>query len=170
MDAIGGNCGNGPEEIVPVIEQMHAAAPAVTLVAKSNAGMPQLIDMRAVYVTDAPTMADWATKMHEAGARIVGACCGSTAEHLAAMGIALGREGRGLRPAPGPSRARPSERVGERRRRDREHEDPFARERLATPTSLPRPAAAFHEVLAERLDRHPSAGLGLRPQVGLPPG
>ena len=90
VDAIGGNCGNGPDEIVPVIEKMHAAAPDVILVAKSNAGMPQLIDMRAVYVTDAPTMAGWATKMREAGARVVGACCGSTAEHLAAMGAALG--------------------------------------------------------------------------------
>ena len=53
VDAIGGNCGNGPDEIVPVIEKMHAAAPDVILVAKSNAGMPQLIDMRAVYLTDA---------------------------------------------------------------------------------------------------------------------
>jgi methionine synthase I (cobalamin-dependent) len=90
VDAIGANCGNGPDEIVPVIEKMHAAAADVTLVAKSNVGMPVLIDMRAVYPTDAPTMAGWATTMRDAGARIVGACCGSTAEHLAAMGSALG--------------------------------------------------------------------------------
>jgi len=48
-DAIGGNCGNGPDELLPVIERMHAVAPDVTLVAKSNAGMPELVDMRAVY-------------------------------------------------------------------------------------------------------------------------
>lgn len=90
VDAIGGNCGNGPDEMVPVIERMHAAAPDVTLVAKSNVGMPQLVDTRAVYLTDAATMADWATRMHAAGARIVGACCGSTPEHEAAMGAALG--------------------------------------------------------------------------------
>jgi 5-methyltetrahydrofolate--homocysteine methyltransferase len=90
VDAIGGNCGNGPEELVPVIEKMHAAAPDVTLVAKSNVGMPVLVDTRAVYLTDAPTMAGWATAMRDAGARIVDACCGSTAEHLAAMGHALG--------------------------------------------------------------------------------
>ena len=88
-DAIGGNCGNGPDEIVPVIQRMHAAAPDVTLVAKSNVGMPVLVDTRAVYLTDAPTMANWAVQMHEAGARIVGGCCGSTPEHLAAMHDAL---------------------------------------------------------------------------------
>jgi 5-methyltetrahydrofolate--homocysteine methyltransferase len=94
VDAIGGNCGNGPDELVPVIAQMRAAAPGVTLVAKSNVGMPVLVDTRAVYQTDAPTMAGWAIQMRDAGARIVGACCGSTAEHLAAMGDALGIERR----------------------------------------------------------------------------
>jgi hypothetical protein len=44
-DAIGGNCGNGPEEVVRVIERMRAAAPNVTLVAKSNVGMPQLVEV-----------------------------------------------------------------------------------------------------------------------------
>ena len=48
-DAIGGNCGNGPDEILPVIAKMRAVAPDVTLVSKSNAGMPELVDMRAVY-------------------------------------------------------------------------------------------------------------------------
>ena len=50
----------------PIIEQMRAAAPEVTLVAKSNVGMPELIDMRAVYRTDAPTMAGWATAYRDA--------------------------------------------------------------------------------------------------------
>ena len=56
-DAIGGNCGNGPDEVVRVMERMHAAAPDVTLVAKSNVGMPQLVDGRAVYLVDPETMA-----------------------------------------------------------------------------------------------------------------
>ncbi|HZC32706.1 MAG TPA: homocysteine S-methyltransferase family protein [Candidatus Bathyarchaeia archaeon] len=89
-DAIGGNCGNGPDELLPVIEKMHAVAPDAILVAKSNAGMPELIDMRAVYRADPPTMADAGLGFHAAGARIVGACCGSTPAHLAAMAEALG--------------------------------------------------------------------------------
>jgi 5-methyltetrahydrofolate--homocysteine methyltransferase len=89
-DAIGGNCGNGPEEVVRVVERMHAAAPDLTLVAKSNVGMPVLVDGRAVYTTGPDTMAGLSIEMRDAGARIVGACCGSTPEHLAAMADALG--------------------------------------------------------------------------------
>jgi 5-methyltetrahydrofolate--homocysteine methyltransferase len=88
-DAVGGNCGNGPDELLPVIERMHAAAPDAILVAKSNAGMPELIDMRAVYKADEATMADYATQFRAAGASIVGACCGSTPDHLRAMTAAL---------------------------------------------------------------------------------
>jgi 5-methyltetrahydrofolate--homocysteine methyltransferase len=84
-DAIGGNCGNGPEELLAVIGRMRAAAPEAVLVAKSNAGMPELVDMRAVYRTDPATMATAAVAMRDAGATIIGGCCGTTPEHLAAM-------------------------------------------------------------------------------------
>ena len=69
---------------------MRAAAPDVTLVAKSNAGMPELVDMRAVYRADPPTMAEAGLAFQAAGARIIGACCGSTPAHLKAMAEALG--------------------------------------------------------------------------------
>jgi 5-methyltetrahydrofolate--homocysteine methyltransferase len=88
-DAIGGNCGNGPDELLPVIERMRAAARDVTLVAKSNAGMPELVDMRAVYRADPATMAEAGLAFQAAGARIIGACCGSTPAHLKAMSEAL---------------------------------------------------------------------------------
>jgi methionine synthase I (cobalamin-dependent) len=91
VDAIGGNCGNGPDELLPVIERMRAVAPDVTLVAKSNAGMPELVDMRAVYRADPASMAEAALGFQAAGARIIGACCGSTPAHLAAMAEALAK-------------------------------------------------------------------------------
>jgi 5-methyltetrahydrofolate--homocysteine methyltransferase len=84
-DAIGGNCGNGPDEMLTVIERMHAVAPDALLVAKSNAGMPELIDMQAVYRADPATMAGQGLSMRQAGARIIGGCCGSTPAHLAAI-------------------------------------------------------------------------------------
>jgi 5-methyltetrahydrofolate--homocysteine methyltransferase len=77
------------EALLPVIERMHAARPDAVLVAKSNAGMPELVDMRAVYRADPETMAAFAVQMREAGARIVGACCGSSPDHLRAMHDAL---------------------------------------------------------------------------------
>ena len=88
-DAIGGNCGNGPDEIIPVIAKMRAAEPDVILVAKSNAGMPELVDMEAVYRAEPSMMADYALQIRDAGASIIGACCGSTPAHLAAMAEAL---------------------------------------------------------------------------------
>jgi 5-methyltetrahydrofolate--homocysteine methyltransferase len=89
-DAIGGNCGNGPDELLPVVEKMAAVAPDAVIVAKSNAGMPELVDLRAVYRADPPLMAQAAAGFHAAGARIIGACCGSTPPHLAAMAEELG--------------------------------------------------------------------------------
>ena len=89
VDAIGGNCGNGPDELLPVIERMRAAAPDVTLVAKSNAGIPELVDLQAVYRADPATMAEAALDFRAAGARIIGGCCGNTPAHLQAMSEAL---------------------------------------------------------------------------------
>jgi methionine synthase I (cobalamin-dependent) len=88
-DAIGGNCGNGPDELIPVIAKMRAAAPDVVLVGKSNAGMPELVDMKAVYRAEPPVLAAYALEARGAGASIIGACCGSTPDHLRAMAEAL---------------------------------------------------------------------------------
>ena len=87
--AVGGNCGNGPEELVPVIERMRKAFPDALLVAKGNVGMPQLVGMAVHYETTPATMADFARHFRDAGAGIVGACCGSTPPHLQAMAEAI---------------------------------------------------------------------------------
>lgn len=87
--AVGGNCGNGPEELIPVIERMRAAFPDAVLVAKGNVGMPQLVGMSVEYETTPATMADFARRFRDAGANVIGACCGSTPPHLQAMAEAL---------------------------------------------------------------------------------
>jgi 5-methyltetrahydrofolate--homocysteine methyltransferase len=89
--AVGGNCGNGPDEILAVVQKMRAAAPGVVLVAKANAGLPELQNGRAVYRAGPKVMADYALAVRAAGAHIVGACCGSTPDHVRAMAKALGR-------------------------------------------------------------------------------
>lgn len=91
--AIGGNCGNGPEELVPVLERMHAAYPNAILVAKANVGIPRLVNMEIDYGGTPETMAGFATQFRDAGATVIGACCGSTPAHLLAMAEAI-------RPAP----------------------------------------------------------------------
>jgi len=90
--AVGGNCGNGPDELVPVIERMRAAYPDAILVAKGNVGQPQLVGLTAQYDTSPETMADFAVRFREAGANVIGACCGSTPLHIRAMAEALAGE------------------------------------------------------------------------------
>ncbi len=83
--ALGGNCGNGPAEIEGVIEKLHAADPTVPLVAKSNAGLPQMVDGVAVYNAEPEEMAAYARRVRQKGATIIGACCGSTPAHIQAI-------------------------------------------------------------------------------------
>jgi len=87
--ALGGNCGNGPDEIITVIETMHGADPEQILVAKANAGVPRIVADQTVYDASPEDMAEYAIQVRNAGARIIGACCGSTAAHVAAIADAL---------------------------------------------------------------------------------
>jgi methionine synthase I (cobalamin-dependent) len=87
--ALGGNCGNGPEEIIEVINKMSSLNNGKPLVAKANAGIPELVQGKAVYRASPETMAEYAIKSYQAGARIIGGCCGSTPDHIKAIKGAL---------------------------------------------------------------------------------
>jgi len=87
---VGGNCGNGPDEIGPVMTQMADRRPTgVHLIAQSNAGMPQLHGSEFHYDGTPEVMAEYAVQMRELGVGVIGACCGSTPAHVAAMRAAL---------------------------------------------------------------------------------
>ncbi len=87
---IGANCGNGPDEIERVISEMAAVKPdEVFLMAQSNAGLPKYVDKQIHYDGTPEVMADYATKMKALGVSYIGACCGSTPTHIAAMKQAL---------------------------------------------------------------------------------
>ena len=89
LAAIGGNCGNGVAEIEGVVHGLHAVRPDVPLVAKSNAGLPQIVDGVAVYSASPEVMAEYARRARALGATIIGACCGSTPAHSRRMAEAL---------------------------------------------------------------------------------
>lgn len=87
---IGGNCGNGPDEIITVMEQMLAHRPEdAFLVAQSNAGLPKMIDGEIAYDGTPEVMAEHAVQLYHMGVRYIGACCGSTPAHIHAMREAL---------------------------------------------------------------------------------
>jgi len=83
--AVGGNCGTGPKELLPVIQTMHGLAPALALVFKPNAGVPELVDGKTRYNATAESMAGCALEAVREGARVIGACCGGTPAHIRAM-------------------------------------------------------------------------------------
>lgn len=90
--AIGGNCGNGPGEVESVISKMRKISPDLMLVAKSNAGMPYWIEDELRYDGTPEVMAEYAVKVRDLGARLIGACCGSTPDHVRAMATALAQQ------------------------------------------------------------------------------
>jgi len=87
--ALGGNCGNGPGEIEGVIQAMASVGLDVPLVAKSNAGMPKLVNGQAHYDATPEEMACYAVRVRDFGATIIGGCCGNSVAHIRAMSEAL---------------------------------------------------------------------------------
>ena len=83
-DIIGLNCSVGPQIILDAIEKM-ALVTRRKLSAQPNAGMPRDVSGRSMYMASAEYMATYAHHLVQAGARVVGGCCGTTPEHIAAM-------------------------------------------------------------------------------------
>jgi 5-methyltetrahydrofolate--homocysteine methyltransferase len=82
---VGANCGTTLENMEMVIKEYGAAETGFPLWAKPNAGMPHLVGAQACYDVSPELMAEFAVKYVESGAIIVGGCCGSTPEHVAAI-------------------------------------------------------------------------------------
>ena len=86
VELVGANCGSGPAEIEDVMTIMSAHRPdGVLLLAQSNAGLPELVDGEFRYGGTPEVMAGYAVKMRDLGVDVIGACCGSTPAHTAAM-------------------------------------------------------------------------------------
>lgn len=88
VDAIGINCSTGPMEMVELVEKM-AQYSTVPILAKPNAGLPELEDDKTVYKMTPQEFADAAVVLVNAGASIVGGCCGTTPEHIKALSNAV---------------------------------------------------------------------------------
>lgn len=90
VDAVGANCGRGPDDMRTIAEQLVAARPqGVLLVAQSNAGLPELSGAEFVYTVGPEAMAEHALELRSLGIDVIGACCGSSPEHVRAMASAL---------------------------------------------------------------------------------
>lgn len=87
-DAIGINCSTGPMEMVDAVKKMAEYA-TVPIIAKPNAGLPELEGKKTVYRMTPEEFAEAGIALVKAGAAVVGGCCGTTAEHIRALAAAV---------------------------------------------------------------------------------
>ena len=88
IDAFGLNCSAGPAEMLPQLRRLREYA-RVPLIAKPNAGMPQIVDGRAIYHCPPEEFVRYIPEFLAAGVAVFGGCCGTTAAHIAALRDAL---------------------------------------------------------------------------------
>ena len=83
-DAVGSNCGNGIEQLVAIAREFrrHTALP---LVIQANAGLPRTVDGRLVYDETPAFFAEQARELAAMGVSVIGGCCGTTPDHIAAV-------------------------------------------------------------------------------------
>ena len=84
VDVLGFNCGLGPDKMLPLLKRLRAAT-RLPIAVKPNAGMPKVVDGRTVFSVGPEEFAEDVAKLVEAGASVVGGCCGTTPAHIAAV-------------------------------------------------------------------------------------
>ncbi|MCY4303223.1 MAG: betaine--homocysteine S-methyltransferase [Aestuariivita sp.] len=96
--AYGANCGTGSADILRTILAMTTHDNKYPIISKGNAGIPKYVDGNIFYDGTPELMADYAELARNAGARIIGGCCGTTGTHLKKMREALDQRPKGSRP------------------------------------------------------------------------
>ena len=97
--AFGANCGVGASDLLRTVLGFVAQGSERTIIAKGNAGIPKYVDGHIHYDGTPELMADYACLARDAGAMIIGGCCGTMSEHLSLMREALETRPKGPRPA-----------------------------------------------------------------------
>ena len=88
VDVIGINCSTGPMEMVEPVKKM-AEYSTIPILAKPNAGLPELVDGNTIYRMTPEEFAEAGVALVQAGAAIVGGCCGTTPAHIKALADAV---------------------------------------------------------------------------------
>ncbi|QKV17381.1 betaine--homocysteine S-methyltransferase [Oricola thermophila] len=96
--ALGANCGVGAPDILSSLLDMSGANPDATLIVKGNCGIPKFKGDEIVYSGTPELMAEYVHLAIDAGAKIIGGCCGTSCDHLKAMREALDHHQKGARP------------------------------------------------------------------------
>jgi homocysteine S-methyltransferase len=89
-DVVGANCSVGPRPMLDCVARMHDG-PELLLAAMPNAGLPQSVEGRLIYMAGPEYFGKYAKRFVQAGVRLLGGCCGTTPEHVRAMSHAVRR-------------------------------------------------------------------------------
>ena len=81
VDAIGVNCSLGPKQLVPIVEKIARLA-TVPIIVQANAGLPDIVDGKAIYNVDAEEFFIEVKKFINLGASIIGGCCGTNPQFI----------------------------------------------------------------------------------------
>jgi homocysteine S-methyltransferase len=98
-DVIGVNCSGGPAQLWRILRQMRQSAPEARYSVMPNAGWPERVGGRIMYPANPDYFGEYARAFCEAGASLIGGCCGTTPQHIAAMRSALDRLPEGCGPS-----------------------------------------------------------------------
>ncbi|WP_422370952.1 betaine--homocysteine S-methyltransferase [Hoeflea sp.] len=96
--AVGANCGVGASDILSSLLDMTGTDPEAVVIVKGNCGIPEFRGAEIHYSGTPPLMADYARMAIDSGAKIIGGCCGTSCEHLAAMRQAIDGHTKSKRP------------------------------------------------------------------------
>ena len=89
VSAVGANCGNGIAGMIDIVKEIRKANSSIPVLIHANAGLPQYCDGNTIYPESPDDMAGRAREIVEAGANIIGGCCGTTPEHIAKVCLAI---------------------------------------------------------------------------------
>jgi 5-methyltetrahydrofolate--homocysteine methyltransferase len=88
---VGSNCGNGIKDMIAIVRAIRATDKDIPVMIQANAGVPEYIEGKTIFRESPEMMASFVPLLIEAGANIIGGCCGTTPEHIRQMGKVLGR-------------------------------------------------------------------------------
>lgn len=88
-DVVGINCSGGPNQLLNILTQMKDALPQIYYSIMPNAGWPEQVEGRIMYPAGPEYFGEYALSFWQAGANVIGGCCGTTPAHIAAMALAL---------------------------------------------------------------------------------
>jgi len=88
-DAIGSNCGNGMKQMIDIIRELRSQDQHIPILIHANAGIPQIVDGKIVFPETPEYMASFVPELINAGASIIGGCCGTNPDHIRSIAQAI---------------------------------------------------------------------------------